>query len=691
MQNDRLARNTAAAIIANSNPAAHRLFLTTILLLIFSGLCIPGAASATVVNYPVASCFVKATGMKVTINGTPIDVRVYEPYANTSIIAYYYAHCGISGTVTVVADAVTSTTSCTISPKAYGISPPLVGTTVTFTLSRSRYIEIKFNGRPTLYLLADDIETSPPSPGGTYDVTNATYHADKTGGSLVTGILNQAITDANTHGGGIVYFPAGIYLSNKLTLKSNVKLYFAPGAVLYADPTAGNWGAPTGSNHFINTSGASNVQIYGRGTIACRGCKLANYLDPSDPANPNAMQINPIQMTNTNGITIDGVIVNESTAWTVNINAQCQNITITNLKVLNQRPDLDGQNWEWNDGIDFSGAHDATVSHCFISTVDDAACAKTGVGGYPTYNITYDDIVADSGHGNGFRVGAETDADIHDVTLSNFNVVYCHRGFDLIHWNAGGSWHDIHFVDWRVEKVGDTTANGTSTARGQWYNCPFRMEIWNRFGNGVGPISYVEVTRVTFDGLGPIASYLWGDSATNNINNVCFTDLSINGSLINGWGSTLVNKANTSAITWNTSTTPITFEGESLTAVPSGCTTTVVSDARFSNGQAMRIDSSAIGNYVDITLPAVPAGTYGVQVYFNSNVDRGQYQAQIGGVNQGAVQDQYGATQVYGLINDLGPRTIYATGDKVLRMTVTGKSGSSSGYKMLVDKVVLTK
>ena len=120
--------------------------------------------------------------------------------------------------------------------------------------------------------------------------------------------------------------------------------------------------------------------------------------------------------------------------------------------------------------------------------------------------------------------------------------------------------------------------------------------------------------------------------------------LKINNSYVSGWSANvLTNKGYTSAITWNTSSSPLTFEGESLSYTLSGCTAAISYDTNFSGGQALKVLSDSVGDYVELTVPNVPAGTYEhVQVFYKSLNDRGQYQASIDGVNQGAVQDQYG-------------------------------------------------
>ncbi len=64
------------------------------------------------------------------------------------------------------------------------------------------------------------------------------FGATGDGQTLDTAAINSAIDAANSHGGGTVTFPAGVYLSHSIHLKSNVTLYIGQGATIMAAPPA---------------------------------------------------------------------------------------------------------------------------------------------------------------------------------------------------------------------------------------------------------------------------------------------------------------------------------------------------------------------------------------------------------------------------------------------------------------------
>jgi polygalacturonase len=55
-----------------------------------------------------------------------------------------------------------------------------------------------------------------------------TYGATGDGRTIDTAAINKAIDAANSNGGGTVYFPAGVYASYSIHLKSNVMAHMTP-------------------------------------------------------------------------------------------------------------------------------------------------------------------------------------------------------------------------------------------------------------------------------------------------------------------------------------------------------------------------------------------------------------------------------------------------------------------------------
>jgi poly(beta-D-mannuronate) lyase len=131
------------------------------------------------------------------------------------------------------------------------------------------------------------------------------------------------------------------------------------------------------------------------------------------------------------------------------------------------------------------------------------------------------------------------------------------------------------------------------------------------------------------------------------------------------------------------------WEAESLAFTASGATATIDTDAAASGGQRVTLNSTATGQYVEFTLPSVPAGTYSVQLAYKTNGNRGQSTFKMDGTTFGGTLDQYAATATYPTAT-LGTVTFSSTASHAFRMTVSGKNASSSSYTLSADKIILT-
>ncbi|WP_307544529.1 hypothetical protein [Paenibacillus sp. V4I5] len=118
------------------------------------------------------------------------------------------------------------------------------------------------------------------------------------------------------------------------------------------------------------------------------------------------------------------------------------------------------------------------------------------------------------------------------------------------HDQGNGVWSDIHCIDIRTEKIHN---NGTS---GQFMIAP--ILIWTaKYGSTeVGPVSNIELTRITFENIDNFHSKIQGYDNTSQVSNVAITDLKMNGNFITNASQGLIDiSANTSNITFNTTTT----------------------------------------------------------------------------------------------------------------------------------------
>ncbi|WKN44875.1 glycosyl hydrolase family 28 protein [Tunicatimonas pelagia] len=444
-----------------------------------------------------------------------VGVRKFDSHGTTF---YDYAHFSFSGTVTLEVTHSSPIDSFSVKPSRYNISASSNGNTLTFTLSQSRYLEVKINDSRSLFILADPPEDDMPilSDANVYSITQPPYRADSTGNTEVTDIIQRAIDDVHAAGGGTVYVPTGVFSVKALEMRSNVGIYLKGGAVLRGLTTAE--GATGSGTRMIDGRNVAHCKVYGRGTIWCNAA-AANGNQPTDVS--GGVKTSAVRFTEgSSDITVKGVILSESANWTLTFWSGSHDIAVTNVKIVNYT------DWHWNDGINMCGAHDADVRHCFVNATDDAACIKV-YKGYPVYNVRYQDLVVKSDVASGFKFGMQAYDDMHDIIVADFEVLSCERGFNFDHWYGTGDWGGNVIVrNFRVEAVKGTS--GEPLACG-YIDCPFRFTICDKDGSGTGPIHDILVEDITFDYAGPSDSYLRGRSPSSSISNITFNNLVIGG------------------------------------------------------------------------------------------------------------------------------------------------------------------
>ncbi len=458
---------------------------------------------------------------------------------------YSFGHLAFEGTTTFVLSTRNGAaiTSYNISPHDFGIKGSVSGPNLTFSVKQgqSTYLIISVTtgagALEPMVIAGDPKETGAPTVGGhVWDITAPPYSADKTGGTLLNTIIQNAIDTVSAKGGGTLYFPTGVYkISNNIQLKSNITFYLAAGAFLRGssnrdDYTWGTSGATQnappkqGPQNFLITGAVKNVAFTGRGVIDANSTVLATASKAGGTVNGFGNYRKGIIESSAdssgnrpNGLKIIGITVKDATTWTFNIQDE-QNVIIQNVKML------DDFEWIHSDGYDIVSTDTALIDNCLGVTGDDTFDAKAGDTN-PTTNITYSNDVGYSWGGDGTKVGVQARGTASNILFSNIEVVAGQRAVSISHDQGTATYSNIRFKNIHMENL-----EGSSHS-GEFLVAP--IVIWT-LGGGDGPVSNISLSRVTVDNSRGFISKIQGTSATGDISNVTLEDVSIDGTPMTG-------------------------------------------------------------------------------------------------------------------------------------------------------------
>ena len=252
--------------------------------------------------------------------------------------------------------------------------------------------------------------------GGFVDVTKH--------GVVGDGVTNNTdairrIIDGMTNG-GILFFPAGRYVTGAMVLRSNMTLYISTGATILGSdrlddfPLIAEANIPgyTRGGRFalISAFMARNIMITGGGTIDGRGYNWWEAV-PKDHGRPRSIQ--PMLCDN---VRIKDISIVNSPSWTI-VPTCCHNVVIDGVSIKNPS---DSPN---TDGINPESCCNVRIANCSVDVGDDCITLKSGTENdtlqnqFPCENITVTGCTLLNGHG-GVVIGSEMSGGVRNVTVT---------------------------------------------------------------------------------------------------------------------------------------------------------------------------------------------------------------------------------------------------------------------------------
>jgi polygalacturonase len=374
--------------------------------------------------------------------------------------------------------------------------------------------------------------TGPDSQGslaGWLNVRN--FGAVGDGKMLDTPAINRAIDAVAAAGGGTVFFPAGVYASYSIHLKSNVCLYLDQGATILAASTPfegkttggydeaepqGAWEPyqDYGHNHWHNSliwgELIHDVSILGPGLIWGKGLSRGHDEKALPDTTKPGVGNKAIALKNCYNVILRDFSILQG-GWFGILATGVDNLTIDNLKIDTNR-----------DGMDIDCCRNVRVSNCTVNSPwDDAICPKSSFAlGYarPTENVTITNCYVTGDFELGslldgtwkrrppgpknwatgrIKLGTESNGGFRNITISNCVFENC-RGFAL-ETVDGALCEDITFTDIAMRGVG---------------YAPLFLRLGTRMrgpqGTPVGTLKRVILSNIVSSGAGIIPSILSG-------------------------------------------------------------------------------------------------------------------------------------------------------------------------------------
>ena len=306
------------------------------------------------------------------------------------------------------------------------------------------------------------------------------FGATGDGHTIDSPAINRAIETAANNGGGTVLFPAGIYASYSIRLKSNVALYLSQGTTILAasvpmqGTTTGGYDAAEpqdpaieafqdyGHNHWHNSllwgEDLHDIGIFGPGLIWGKGLARGEKAEVDLPASTSPGVANKaIALKNCRNVILGDFSILQG-GWFGILATGVDNLTIDNLKIDTNR-----------DGIDVDCCRNVRINNCTVnSPLDDGICPKSSYAlGHrrDTENVTISNCLVTGGYvigsvldgtwrphpnparffGHGrIKCGTESNGGFRNITVTGCTFDTC-RGFAL-ETADGANLEDITFT-----------------------------------------------------------------------------------------------------------------------------------------------------------------------------------------------------------------------------------------------------
>ena len=329
--------------------------------------------------------------------------------------------------------------------------------------SRSEDIIMLMKIPVTLFVLSAGITNylvaGPVAEPGVFDVREFDARGDGT--TLDTKAIQKALDACGKAGGGTVEFPAGVYLSQPLTLRAKTIVRLEADATLLASTNQsdfmkapGNWlQARSGSDFvpFISGKDLKDVTFTGKGVIDGNGAVWWGEAEKARQRRPGYTLPRPnlIVLERCQNVRVENIALQNSPKFHF-VPTESEGVVVSNVTVIAPAGAAN------TDAIDPSGCKNVLITRCRIDVGDDNVAIKAGkkIAGreFACEDISVTDCTFL--HGHGMSIGSETVGGVRNVTVCDCTFENTENGLRIKSQRGkGGIVEDINYRNITMENV----------------------------------------------------------------------------------------------------------------------------------------------------------------------------------------------------------------------------------------------
>jgi polygalacturonase len=240
------------------------------------------------------------------------------------------------------------------------------------------------------------------------------FGASGDGLRLETSALQSAVEACARAGGGVVYFPAGTYLSGTIYFRSGVTLHLAEGSMLLGSPNLNDYPVTIPEFRSFTDNYTERSFLYGE-KVERIGITGRGIIDGQSPAFNGGLKERPVilRLVQCHQVSVSDITFQNSSMWVQHYLA-CEDVQIRGLRVRSRccTPN--------HDGLDIDSCQRVRVADCDISSGDDAIVLKS-TSALPCRDVTITNCILSS-QNNALKFGTESNGGFENITISNLTI-----------------------------------------------------------------------------------------------------------------------------------------------------------------------------------------------------------------------------------------------------------------------------